>query len=282
MAIGLPLAADGVEEGDPVPELPRPSALPGAEALEVLRSRAGRSKHRPDERPGARPRPELRGAAVLLLAVALVAGVVAWRWVGRPAPLEERMPMAEGAGASSTAPSAPASASATTAAADPTSTRARPEEVVVHVVGAVLAPGVVHVAAGARVVDAVAAAGGLAPGADAQRVNLAAPVADGSRIVVPAVGVEVPAEVPTSAVAAAGGPGGTTGGGATAAAGPVELNTATAEQLDGLPGVGPATAEAILAYREANGPFTSVEQLLDVRGIGEAKLESLRDLVVVR
>jgi competence protein ComEA len=149
-------------------------------------------------------------------------------------------------------------------------------------VGAVLAPGVVHVAAGARVVDAVAAAGGLAPGADAQRVNLAAPVADGSRIVVPAVGVEVPAEVPTSAVAAAGGPGGTTGGGATAAAGPVELNTATAEQLDGLPGVGPATAEAILAYREANGPFTSVEQLLDVRGIGEAKLESLRDLVVVR
>jgi competence protein ComEA len=192
------------------------------------------------------------------------------------------MPMAEGAGASSTAPSAPASASATTAAADPTSTRARPEEVVVHVVGAVLAPGVVHVAAGARVVDAVAAAGGLAPGADAQRVNLAAPVADGSRIVVPAVGVEVPAEVPTSAVAAAGGPGGTTGGGATPPAGAGELNTATAEQLDGLPGVGPATAEAILAYREANGPFTSVEQLLDVRGIGEAKLESLRDLVVVR
>ena len=198
--------------------------------------------------------------------------------------------MAEAAGspdASSSAPAAAASTPAATAAGDAPTTSSPPEEVVVHVVGAVLAPGVVRIAAGSRVVDAVAAAGGLAPGADTQRVNLAAPVVDGSRIVVPAVGVEVPAEVPTSAVSAAGGPGGTAGGGTAgggvaAVAGPVELNTATAEQLDALPGVGPATAEAILAYREANGPFTSVEQLLDVRGIGEAKLESLRDLVVVR
>jgi competence protein ComEA len=87
--------------------------------------------------------------------------------------------------------------------------------------------------------------------------------------------------VPTS-LAGPGAAPGAAGAGAASPAAPVDLNTATAEQLDSLPGVGPATAEAILAHREAHGPFTSVEQLLDVRGIGEAKLESLRDLVVAR
>jgi competence protein ComEA len=103
-------------------------------------------------------------------------------------------------------------------------------------------------------------------------------VVDGSRIVVPAVGEEVPPEVPTSVA----GPAAAGGGGVGSPAAPVDLNTATAEQLDSLPGVGPATAQAILAHREANGLFTSVEELLEVRGIGEAKLESLRDLVVAR
>jgi competence protein ComEA len=185
------------------------------------------------------------------------------------------------AGASAPGGAGSSAADDVDASATPPEASQESGELVVHVVGAVGAPGVVRVGAGSRVIDAVAAAGGLAPGADAQRVNLAAPVVDGSRIVVPAVGQEVPPEVPTS-VAGPGAAPGAPGAGAASAAAPVELNTATAEQLDSLPGVGPATAQAILAHREANGPFTSVEQLLDVRGIGEAKLESLRDLVVVR
>jgi competence protein ComEA len=225
--------------------------------------------------------------ALSLCAVCLVAGGVAWRWIGRPAPLEDRIPMAAGATTSAPAGASPPGAAGSSAAdagdgtATPAATPQESGELVVHVVGAVGAPGVVRVGVGSRVIDAVAAAGGLAPGADAQRVNLAAPVVDGSRIVVPAVGQEVPAEVPTS-LAGPGAAPGAAGAGAASPAAPVDLNTATAEQLDSLPGVGPATAEAILAHREAHGPFTSVEQLLDVRGIGEAKLESLRDLVVAR
>jgi competence protein ComEA len=226
--------------------------------------------------------------ALSLCAVCLVVGGVAWRWVGRPAALEDRIPMAPGAttsapaggsaqGDAGTGPSGAGDGTASPVEVPSEAASSESGEMVVHVVGAVGAPGVVRVGAGSRVIDAVAAAGGLAPGADSQRVNLAAPVVDGSRIVVPAVGEEVPAEVPTSVA----GPG-AAGGGAGSPAAPVDLNTATAEQLDSLPGVGPATAQAILAHREANGPFTSVEQLLDVRGIGEAKLDSLRDLVVVR
>jgi competence protein ComEA len=99
---------------------------------------------------------------------------------------------------------------------------------------------------------------------------------DGQQVYVPKPGEEVPV------AAGAGLPGGAgdAGGGPVPGA-PVDLNTATAEQLDTLPGVGPATASAIIAHREQHGPFTSVDQLLDVRGIGEAKLEQLRDLVSV-
>jgi competence protein ComEA len=97
-------------------------------------------------------------------------------------------------------------------------------------------------------------------------------VADGERVYVPRRG-----EVPPAAVAA-GGP----GGGAAVAAGPVDLNTATAEQLEALPGVGPATVEAILSYRKEKGRFRSVDELLEVRGIGEAKLAALRSKVTVR
>ncbi|MFN7151665.1 MAG: helix-hairpin-helix domain-containing protein, partial [Microthrixaceae bacterium] len=166
--------------------------------------------------------------------------------------------------------------------ADPPGDGAASGEVVVHVAGAVTAPGVVRLAATGRIVDAVAAAGGLRPDADPDRVNLAAPVSDGQRIVIPVLGQPLPEEVVTAA------PGRTPPDGAAGSAGPagpspavVDLNLATAEQLDTLPGVGPATAAAILAYREESGPFRSVDDLIEVRGIGEAKLEALRDLVVV-
>lgn len=143
-----------------------------------------------------------------------------------------------------------------------------------HVAGAVVRPGVVSLASGSRVVDAVNAAGGLGAGADPDRVNLAAPLTDGERLMVPLVGQPVPEAVPAQ-VPGAGAGTSTAGPGA-----PVDLNTASAEQLDSLPGIGPSTAAAIIAHREKNGPFRSVDGLLDVRGIGDAKLEVLRDLVI--
>ena len=148
-----------------------------------------------------------------------------------------------------------------------------------HVVGAVVRPGIVRLATGARVVDAVDGAGGLAPGADVDRVNLAAVLADGQRVVVPIVGQPPPVEVAPGPAW----PGGAASSGSSqpTANVPVDLNAATAEQLDTLPGVGPATAAAIIAHRSESGPFTSVDELLDVRGIGAARLESIRDLVTV-
>jgi competence protein ComEA len=144
----------------------------------------------------------------------------------------------------------------------------------VHVVGAVQRPGVVEVRAGARVADAIDAAGGAKPSADLQRLNLAAPVSDGARVAVPAVGEGAPPLDPSTITGAP-----TSGAGTTE--GPINLNTATEGQLDELPGVGPATAAAIVSDREANGPFATVDDLARVRGIGEAKLAALRDLVTV-
>lgn len=188
--------------------------------------------------------------------IAVAAVLVGGYWLTRPpaAPPETALPFA------TTVPVAAATTPSTTA----------PAELVIHVAGAVARPGVTRVAAGARVVDAVDAAGGLAPQADGSRVNLAAPVADGERVYIPAVGEAAPP--PAAGV-----------GGAAAAepAGPINLNTATVDQLDELPGVGPATATAIVSHRDRVGGFTSVDQLLDVRGIGEAKLEQLRPLVTV-
>ncbi len=152
-----------------------------------------------------------------------------------------------------------------------------PGEVVVHVAGAVSRPGVVRLPASSRAVDAVTAAGGLRPDADADRVNLAAGLIDGQRVVVPAIGQPAPVEaVPPPG--APSGPSADSGDGPSAL---VDLNTADAALLEELPGVGPATAAAILAHREDNGPFASVDALIDVRGIGEAKLEAVRDLVTV-
>jgi competence protein ComEA len=147
-----------------------------------------------------------------------------------------------------------------------------PTEVYAHAAGAVARPGVYRLRPGARVTDLIDAAGGLAPDADANQLNLAALLADGERVYVPRVGEAVPAPV-NGGVGSDGSPAGATS--------PVDLNTATAEQLEELPGVGPATAQAIMDYRETNGPFRSVEELLDVRGIGDAKLDALRDLVRV-
>ena len=169
-----------------------------------------------------------------------------------------------------------ASPSAASASAASSTTIVAP--LVVHVAGQVATPGVYRLAAGARVVDAVEIAGGLLSEADVDVINLAAPLADGQRVYVPRVGQAPPAVVTGGGSVAAGSAGGS---GAAPVGGPVAVNSATAEQLDTLPGVGPATAAAIIAYRDQHGPFSSVEQLGEVRGIGPAKLDALRDLVSV-
>jgi competence protein ComEA len=141
--------------------------------------------------------------------------------------------------------------------------------VVVQAAGAVVAPGVYRLPNDARVVDLIDAAGGLAPGADPNRLALAAKVSDGERVYVPVVGEVLPSAPAVGA------------GTSQADSGPVDLNTATETDLDALPGIGPATATAIIAHRDRHGPFTSVDQLLEVRGIGPAKLEQLEGLVTV-
>lgn len=153
---------------------------------------------------------------------------------------------------------------------------------VIHVAGAVKQPGVHRVAAGARIDDAVRAAGGPTPGANVDALNLAAPLTDGSRVYVPTRG-ETAAPVVVDPTPAPGyvTAGAQSSGGATVASGPVDLNTATAEQLDTLPGVGPATAAAIIEYRTQHGRLRSVTELLEIRGIGDAKLASLRSKVRV-
>jgi competence protein ComEA len=141
----------------------------------------------------------------------------------------------------------------------------------VHVVGAVEKPGLVTVPDGARVADALQAAGGATGRADLTAVNLARTVVDGEQLYVPRPGEPAPVSAP--------GPAGTPGtpGGAAGAAGTVDINTADAAGLEALPGVGPSIAQAIVEWREANGPFASVDELEDVPGIGPATLDEIRD-----
>jgi competence protein ComEA len=143
----------------------------------------------------------------------------------------------------------------------------------VHVVGQVRHPGVVTLPSGARVEDALRAAGGATAKADLVRVNLARPVVDGEQIVVPK-----PGEPVTGAAAVGGAPAWTGSGVST---GPVDLNTAGLAELDALPGVGPVLAQRILDWRTQNGRFSTVDELGEVSGIGEKVLANLRPLVRV-
>ncbi len=183
-----------------------------------------------------------------------------------------------------TAAGVPGAPSTTVAGGSPSTIVAGGTGVVTaHAAGQVAAPGVYSVPAGARVADLVTAAGGLLPEADVDRLNLAARVVDGTRVYIPRKGEAPPVEAAAGDPGAGAGATGAAGGGGPAgvASGPVDLNTATAAQLDTLPGVGPATAAAILTYRTRHGRFKSVTELLEVPGIGPAKLEAIRPLVVV-
>lgn len=143
--------------------------------------------------------------------------------------------------------------------------RASSAKLVVDVAGAVRRPGLHALAPGTRIADAVAAAGGATAKADINAVNLAAPIADGEQIVVPARGS---------------GAGGASSGAAPSPTAPLDLNSASLEQLDALPGIGPTTAQKILDFRQAHGPFHSVAELDAVPGIGQGRLEQLKGLVL--
>jgi competence protein ComEA len=136
-------------------------------------------------------------------------------------------------------------------------------EVFVHVAGAVQRPGVYRLEPGDRVIDAVTAAGGATPEAVVHAVNLAAPLSDGQRVHIPIEGEPIPIE----AVSPSASP---------AATAPISVNSATEAELVALNGVGPVLAAAIVAHRTAHGPFTSIDGLLAVPGVGPAKLEALR------
>lgn len=205
----------------------------------------------PDDEPEiVRQRRRLGVPHIKVLTTLAVAGsvlLVWWLLSARPQTTEPQAPLAF----------------ATTDAADPTS-QPPADDLVIDVVGKVNKPGIVTVPKGSRVYEAIEAAGGLKGKVDTTALNMARVLTDGEQLL---VGLE-PAAVPGAA--AFGGP-----------ATKVNLNTATVEQLDTLPGVGPVTAQSILTWRTENGRFTSVDELLEVKGVGDATLAELRELVTV-
>jgi competence protein ComEA len=150
----------------------------------------------------------------------------------------------------------------------PTPAPTASSEVKVHVTGAVNVPGVYIVPDDARVVDALKAAGGFSPDADREAVNLARRVRDEDQVAIPREGEAPPAAATSNDVASS--------------SGRIDVNTADAQTLEGLAGIGPVKAEAIIRHREQNGPFTRVEDLLEVPGIGQAIFAGIIDLVEVR
>jgi competence protein ComEA len=238
------------------------------------------------QRPWSRVGALLAGAgrqrvavALLALAALLVAGFV---WVratphldGGPSAGASRLADASGGedgggglgGAGSGAAlgpgqTLPRAEPATSAGSDPAGRLA------VHVAGHVRHPGLFRLPAGSRVDDAIHAAGGVTSGADLDAVNLARKLTDGEQVLIPGPG-DPPPPLPPGASPTPGAP-----------TAPLDLNTATVEQLDTLPGVGEVTAGHIVAYRSAH-PFTTVDELLEVPGIGQRRFEQLRDLVTV-
>jgi competence protein ComEA len=205
--------------------------------------------------------PEMSRSTLATYAVlALVVVALGWRFMQRREPASAPAPRAASAGAGRSQ-------------GDGAVRIGRParDAATIHVAGAVRRPGVYRLPAGARVQDAVRRAGGARPGADVNAINLAAKVADGQQVVVPVRAARGAAAPVAGAAGATGAPG--------AGSAPVSLNSATAEQLDTLDGVGPATARKIIEWRTQHGGFRSVADLAQVPGIGPKKLASLREQV---
>jgi competence protein ComEA len=242
-----------------------------------------RTSDEPDDRPsrfgGASPfdpgRRGVKALAVVALVVVLVAAVIAWRARPRPQPVGAVAEASAEPGSGSAVGGGAAGPGAGTAGQDGTAASGDPAsgsgvsasagEVVVAVAGKVRRPGLVRLPAGARVADALEAAGGALPGTDVALLNLARKVTDGELIL---VGVTAP-------------PAPSGGAGPTQSGGKVNLNTATLAELDALPGVGPVLAQRILDHRDQHGGFRSVGDLRQVDGIGDARYEQLKELVTV-
>lgn len=248
---------DGPHAADPEPRRDRVRAV-----LRGLEPAGWRGARIDPGRPGATALALVAAAAAVLAAVGVwferpraepVAGLPAVTVVAEPTPAEPAP--APSAGPTAAAPAPPAA------------------PLVVSVSGKVHRPGLVEVPEGARVADVLEAAGGALPGTDLSALNLARRVADGEQ-----VAVGVPAAPDAAPVAAPGSPAPVAGA---APAGKVDLNVATVEQLDALPGVGPVTAQRILEWRTRNGRFTRVEQLREIEGIGERRFAQLREMVTL-
>lgn len=255
---------------DPPPDAPPPDAPPSAKPPGTPGS-APPGGPLPGPEPEPSPAaPALRGRAAALtrralgfgrehLAVVAIIALAGCLWAGVSMTQARSVPVA-------------VTGSPSAVAAAPTSTP--PPQVQVHVLGAVKKPGVVRLPQGSRVNDAIAAAGGLAADARPGDLNLAAIVADGSQLV-----IGTPSDPGGEMRGAGADADGAPAGGGTA--GLINLNTATAEQLDTLPGVGPVTAQAILAWRAKHGRFTGVAELQEVDGIGAKTYASLADKLTV-
>jgi competence protein ComEA len=199
-----------------------------------------------------------RGELVGLVVVVAITMAGAALWYVRSLPKPVTIPAATSArgGAAGASPGEPASPSAA--------------PIIVDVTGWVREPGVYQFASGDRVIDAVELAGGARPGADLSLLNLAAPLTDGTQVVVGKQGAEGPAAIAPGAA-----------GSGTSAGGLINVNTASATELEALSGIGEVLAAAIVDYRTDNGPFASVDDLESVSGIGPATLEEIRDQVTV-
>jgi len=257
-----------------VPDLEPPGAAArsNAEFWGEGRSRGRRPRRPLPDGPLERVRDALsvwlgdaRAGLALLVACAVVAGVV-WYQVGVGG-ADDPPPSREGVTGSTSAGTTPG----TSDGGAPTPAEAR-DVLVVHVAGAVTQPGVVELQQGSRVIDAVEAAGGAVADADLDRLNLAAKLADGQRVLVQRVGEPA---VPSMSPDGSSAPGEPEGGGL------INVNTASAVELEQLPGIGPALAAAIISERQRRGGFRSVQELRDVRGIGEKRFADIADLVTV-
>lgn len=247
--------------GSWVPQRPSPSSSQAA-------SGAPTDEQQPP-RPAATPaRPPLsRSHLVVVVLVVAVCLLGTGTVLVSAQPRTQSVPLATATGTA--APPGPTGDTDALLPLDETETPpVQTDEVVVHVAGSVRRPGVVRLPAGSRVIDAVAATGGELPGTDLSTVNLARVLTDGEQI---RVGLPPDPTLQSSSVAAS----------AAGAPGPLSLNIAAAADLESLPGIGPVLAARIVAYREQSGPFRSVDQLIEVAGIGPAVLESLDGLVTV-
>ena len=263
---------DEAVPGASLPDMPDPDDVAALRAR-LVAGRTGRTPrpqpadHLDPGEPVARGRTSwavsARSVVVGVVVVAVLAAALVVRALGSTP--GEVVPLPAAGPAAPSPDSSPAGPSDEHPGPTPTPAPASVQGLVVHVVGRVAHPGVVTLAAGARVADAVEAAGGLRRDADVTHVNLARPVADGEQILVPRRGEDPPAPSP----------------GTSAAPGKVDLNVADVATLDALPGIGPVLAQRIVDHREQHGPFPDVASLSDVPGIGPALERRLADLVTV-